>query len=1269
MQEQDKRTAAATARDSSSPGVRARPDGLVALQRAAGNNAVDALLLGRFRAPGSQAIHAALREMHTDEPTLDTVEQGLKAAQAVGVPVELEGPKPPSSALAVTTTGFGPSAVAPKKSVPPAKPVPPKSSLGTVAATRPAKKSRATNEPSAGAIPDVPTPRGPTALAPDQLARPPVPPTPAAPQRDSAFRAVTTRVGGVSAAKRSHPPAAAKAQEAQDAAVAPADDVAGQAKAAKVDSMDAQQAGAFDKKSFIAAVKDAIEAKSPKTLSEADKFAQSGKAGEAKNDIKGLVSQGKQGQVKDITTATSAPPDSSVAVPKPVTPMTPERQSSPPPIPAGGAAPKPTPPEQLNLEAGKRQTDQELSDAAVDERQLAESNEPDFQQALVDKHRAAAHADTAPATFRAHEADVLSASKADAASQTKAGIMGMQGTKAASLAGLVAAKATTKSKDETERAAVTARVQAIFTATENDVKKLLDGIDPKVEKAFDEGEATARRRFETFVAAKMSAYKKDRYSGWLGGLRWAKDKLVGMPDKVNRFYEAGRELYLKQMDVVISGVADIVGNDLGAAKKRIAAGKAQIASYVKSLPSNLRKVGAAATAEINDRFERLEDDVNAKKDAVVDTLATKYVEARSGLDERIEELQAENKGLVDKAIGAIKAVINTIRKLASMLMNTLARVAHVVGDIIKHPVRFLGNLIDGVKGGILRFKENILDHLRKGLMNWLFGALAEGGVELPDSFDLKGIVKLLASIFGLTWRNIRTRLVKQIGEPATGAVEKGVDVFRTIATAGVAGLWQLLVDKLGDIKEMILEHVKDFVVTRVITAGITWLIGLLNPAAAFIKACKLIYDIVMFLVNNAERILAFVNTVIDSAADIVRGNVSGVVAKIEDALGQMVPVLIGFLASVIGLGGIGQKIRSIIDRLRKPVTKALDAVIAGGLKLARPIIAGLKGIGGKVKGKFEAGKEWAKGKVSAGKEWVKGKVSGDGENEPQAPGFLSPAAVKSRARDMLSDRTFTNATDARSALADVWAKLHPLGLKGLRLDPGEKSRPPAVFAAASAAERINLSQNPVEVLQIALRMRMFTGTTSAFITYGGNVRFGPGLGYTNRGGHAEIHIERNAPRLLECIERDRRAGRFAPDARVPIVIDMNRLPCDGCVDRMKRAFEPAIAAGRVTVRINAASVWQSTTGAIELTTDAGLRRLMANGIQVQPLHIWPLIERRLRDLGQPEVQVGNRVYAVNEWLNLNAGANGVGAYDVEEKLARLNSAPGVLPPLSLGTGA
>jgi hypothetical protein len=301
-----------------------------------------------------------------------------------------------------------------------------------------------------------------------------------------------------------------------------------------------------------------------------------------------------------------------------------------------------------------------------------------------------------------------------------------------------------------------------------------------------------------------------------------------------------------------------------------------------------------------------------------------------------------------------------------------------------------------------------------------------------------------------------------------------------------------------------------------------------------------------------------------------------------------------------------------------------------------------------------------KAKVAAGKAWVKGKAAKVREK-------LSPKDVKERARAMLAGRQFRSAEDARSAINATWAKLQPLGLKGLRLDPGSKSQAPAVYASASIAERIALAPTASEVLQIALKMQMLTGTTTAFVTYGGTTRFGPNLGFSNRGGHAELHIEQRAPELLACIERERQQGRFRPDEKVPIVIDMNRLPCDHCVPRMERAFAAAVAAGRVTVTLNAASVWKQQTGAIELTSDENLARLRKT-MEVKPLHVWPLIERRLRSFGQPEVQVGRTVYSVEEWLNLNAGTQGVGAYDVEEKLARLNAGGGALPALTVGVG-
>ena len=786
--------------------------------------------------------------------------------------------------------------------------------------------------------------------------QPPVRPTPLRPVDDPAYTAVAGTVKATAKQKRSHAPATAKAKEAQDAALPPSNDIGSQAKAAKADTMEAQRPGTFDKKAFIAAVEAAIAAKTPRTLAQADKYKASGKTAEVKGEIKGLVSDGKQGQARAIDEATRAAPDETKALPKPVTPMGPEPAGTLAPVSAAGAVPKRAPAEQLNLAAGPREVDAELAEGEVDEDQLARSNEPQFTGALADKKAAAAHAETAPGAYRAEETQTLQQNKADAQAGTTAGLGGMQGARGAAMAKLVADKGRAKTKDEVKRTEVTTRIDSLFNATEGDVKKILDGIDPLVEKEFNAGEARARTKFESYVGAKMSAYKADRYGGWLGKLRWVRDKIRGMPDKVNEFYVAGRELYLQEMSRTISRVADIVGRELTAAKVRIARGRGEIAKYVESLPKDLKKIGGEASKEIGERFEQLESDVDAKQDALVDDLASKYVAARKGLDERIEELQAENRGLIDKAIGAIKAVINTIRELAAMLRDVLLKVAGAVSQIIRHPIRFLGNLVAGVKGGILAFKEDFFGHLKRGLMRWLFGALAESNIEVPKSFDPQSIIGFLASIFGLTWDNIRKRLARQIGEPAMAAVEKGVDIFTILSgPEGVGGLWQMIMTKIGDVKEMIFESVKDFVKDRIISAGVTFLISLLNPAAAFVKACKMIYDVVMFFVNNRTQIKAFVDTVLDSVTDMVAGNVGAVVAKINDALGRMVPIIIGFLASLVNLGGIGQKIRDLVNRLQKPVTKAVDLLIAQGMKLAGPIIRRVAGVAGKVKAKVLGG--------------------------------------------------------------------------------------------------------------------------------------------------------------------------------------------------------------------------------------------------------------------------------------------------------------------------
>ena len=265
-----------------------------------------------------------------------------------------------------------------------------------------------------------------------------------------------------------------------------------------------------------------------------------------------------------------ASPYQSKAVPKPVTPLGPEQQAPEVTIPATGAVPKPAPPEQLNWQPANSRPIRRWRKATSPSRSSLESNEPQFEEALVGKKAAAAHADAAPGEYRKREAEVLQQGEANATDETAKGVTGMQGAKGAALAKLVAEKGKTKSKDEAKRAEVTAKIQSIFAAAETDVKKILDGIDPKVEKEFESGEKT--RPGPPSRATSRPRCRRTRRTGMAGGpaVPLARDKIKGMPDKVNEFYVAGRELYLKEMDRVISRVADIVGNDLTAAKARIA---------------------------------------------------------------------------------------------------------------------------------------------------------------------------------------------------------------------------------------------------------------------------------------------------------------------------------------------------------------------------------------------------------------------------------------------------------------------------------------------------------------------------------------------------------------------------------------------------------------------------------------------------------------------------------------------------------------------------
>ncbi|WP_405434455.1 phage tail protein [Streptomyces anulatus] len=754
----------------------------------------------------------------------------------------------------------------------------------------------------------------------------PVKPSPA---QSARFRTMKADVAGKRTRLAAHAPAASESKASQDAAVAPPDDKEAQGKAANAEKMHAAKPGEFDKKAFIDAVNKAIDAQAPKNLDEADKFAKSGKADQVKAEVDGKVTDGRETSAKDIDTATQAPPDTAAAKDKDVTPLTPDQAPANPGAPsAADAVPEKQPAAVTDFSEGPAENDKAMADAEVTEDQLAKGNEPEFNEALSAKKTSETDAVKAPAKGKAAQDQQLSTAQQNAAASGAQAMAGLTSTRATAGKQVDGGKNDTKSKDEKKRAEVTAKLRHVYDGTKKDVEDTLSGLDKKVDTAFTSGEKAARDAFTADHKSRMKKYKDKRYSGLMGKGRWLKDKFAGLPKAANDLYQESRKLYVSKMQTVISTVADIIGAELGRAKARIAKGRTELKAEVDRLPADLQQFGQDAAKDFAGKFDDLEATVNEKSEQLVQDLAQKYTAALNKIDEEIKKLQEANKGLIDKAKDAIVGAIKTINELKNLLLGILAKAASAIMKIIKDPIGFLGNLVKAVGAGLNLFITNIADHLKTGVVSWLLGTAVKAGLDLPAKFDLKGIIQLIGSMLGLTWDNIRTRVTRKgVPDEAMSAVETSVPVAKNLAAEGPAGAVKEIQAETGDLKATILGKLTTYLIPTVLIAGITWIISLLNPASAFVRAVKGIIDIVTFIVTQGAQIADFVNAVLDAVIAIANGGQAGVPKLIETALATSVPLLIGFLAALLGIGGLANKVKSVFQSVSRPVTRAVDKII------------------------------------------------------------------------------------------------------------------------------------------------------------------------------------------------------------------------------------------------------------------------------------------------------------------------------------------------------
>ncbi len=848
-------------------------------------------------------------------------------------------------------------------------------------------------------------------------------------QGDVAFQSVVAGVKKTAEDQKQHKPADDEAKAAQNASEPPASEVESKAQSNQVEAMEKADTPAFDAKAFKAKLMERIEATAPKTTEEADDFKKSNKAGAIKGEMAGQVTEQKNNSQAPMQDAASVSPDAGGIEPKTVTPL---ELSQPGPPPAGinteSAVPKAKGESEVETPIRKntQQIGNQMDEAGITDEQLAKSNEPEFVSALAGKKNAEADANEAPGLYRQFESVNHDEAQAASASVATDAMASMHASRSAASEQLTTNQEQTKSEDAKAREKVAADIQGIYDTTKVETERILAKLDEDVSTAFDRGAEAAKLVFENYVDAKMNAYKEKRYGGWLGWARWLKDKVVGMPSEVNAFFSAGRKQYLKEMDAVIDNVVAIVGKGLTSAKAKIAEGKKQIQEYVNGLPDNLKDVGKKAAADIQDKFTALEQNVDDKQNQLITDLATKYNESLKAVDARIDEMKAANQGLVGMVVGLLKGIIETIKKLVAMLTSLLAKIANVIGDIISDPIGFLGNLIKGVKKGFDKFVSNIMSHLISGLVKWLTGALGPMGITIPENlFSLKGIFSLVMQVLGLTWDYFRTKAVKLLGEPVVKALETGFEIFMIVKEKGIAGLWEYIKEQFSNLKEMVIDEIKSMIVTQVITAGVKWIIGLLNPVGAFVKAAMAIYEIVKFFIERAAQIYEFVNSVVDSIADIVKGNIEGAAQRVETALANTIPLIIGFLASLLGISGLAKKVQKVIGKVRKKIDKAIDKILMKAKKFAKKLIGKGKAVVGNI------AEWWKKRKPFKTKGGEKHEVYFTGSEKNPVPMVASknPKPVSKKVEEFERIAKSADSTDKQKAMLGRLAETKLLAIE------------------------------------------------------------------------------------------------------------------------------------------------------------------------------------------------------------------------------------------------
>ncbi|MEA2894737.1 MAG: hypothetical protein QOJ84_352 [Bradyrhizobium sp.] len=491
----------------------------------------------------------------------------------------------------------------------------------------------------------------------------------------------------------------------------------------------------------------------------------------------------------------------------------------------------------------------------------------------------------------------------------------------------------------------------------------------------------------------------------------------------------------------------------------------------------------------------------------------------------------------------------------------LKKTGAALKSILKNPGPFAGNLVKAAKLGFTNFTGNFLRHLTEGLIDWLTGSLP--GIYIPKQLTLAEIAKFAFSVLGLTWVNIRQKLVKVVGEPAMKAMETGFNIVVTVLSDWPAAAWVMIKDQLTNLKDVVIGGITDFVVDAVVKKAIPKLIAMFIPGVGFIAAIMSIYDTIKAFVQKISKLVQVVKEFVDSIVSIAGGEIATAAARVENALAGVLTLAINILAAFF-LGNVTEKVKAIIEKIRTPVDKALDWLVNWIVTMAKKLFA---------------------------------KVFGKKDKDDKRD-------FRIRAKEELALKFQGKLTrdKMQSIVADVFAKYQPEGLKGIvaKHPSGHGSQYEAVLIASLIPVSTAEADFDIETADLDLGW----GRTSAtgILKAGSKThKFGPHQ--NDETNHAEENLIADLNQNFADVAAPKSTG-----ITNILVLNITRSPCGdmpqahNCAKQIQLFVAKWKAKYLLEVEIRAASIYY---GKFRKASREAIKKLVDSGIKFTA---WDLVE-------------------------------------------------------------